>query len=257
MTGGIPRSLPESGRAEPRRERAAGGRMAPRQGRRSSISRRVVLEQERIGDREAVEHPDDVAVLQARGARRPCPDASGAAPIRSSTISYLVNVARSTLDVQKRPITAPPGFSSRTICLASAGTDALSRKSKQSQQRMPSTVPSPCRKRVARLGASSSVVPACACRSMSEMRSSMNSLHPRRSPRNSTLLPTTGPKSSRSGDVWFESAARNFGSALDATAGSAAPRAGAAGRTVSGSVGPLASPFQKIAEHGAQPDSGK
>ena len=91
--------------------------------------------------------------------------------------------------------------SMRTICAASACAAALSRKSKRSQHRMPSTLRvGLCENRVGierrrdrrRAGAAQ-------CRSRSATRSSMNSLQPSRSPKNPTLLPMTGPKSSRTG----------------------------------------------------------
>ena len=59
-----------------------------------------------------------------------------------------------------------------------------------------------------------SSVPAFVWRSMSPTRSSMNSLQPRRSPKNSTLVPMTGPKSMRTGDGCEVSAARNLGNAF-------------------------------------------
>src|SRR5688572_7848704 len=66
----------------------------------------------------------------------------------------------------------------------------------------------------------------------------MNSLQPRRSPRNATLLPMTGPRSmTTEGSGWFFSAERNFGKAFDGTMASA-PLVGA----MSAGSGPVRRP---------------
>ena len=89
-----------------------------------------------------------------------------------ATISYLVKGARSTEEeVQKNPITAPPGRSIRTICLARDWAAGLDRKSKKSQHSTPSTLPSAWRKRESIVAGRASSVPARACRSKSANRS--------------------------------------------------------------------------------------
>ena len=205
------------------------GRMRPSSLRSEQDFPGVVLQQERVGDDEPVEHPDDVAVLQgvlAAAARRR--DGRWRRDL-SSTISYFVNGARSARRGAEEPHDRAPGRSIRTTCRASACAAVLARKSKMSQHRTPSTLASPWRKRdFERRRQSRRACPSRACRSKSANRSSMNSLQPRRSPKNATLLPMTGPKSMSTGDVgWCASAPRNFGNAFDGTTGSSPRRAGA------------------------------
>ena len=93
-----------------------------------------------------------------------------------------------------------------------------------SQHRMPSTVPSACGKRFLRNAGSASSLPSFAWRSRSAKMSSTKILQPSCSPKKLTLLPTTGPRSSRTGDSRLVSDVRNLRSALVAKDGIARPR---------------------------------
>ena len=92
---------------------------------------------------------------------------------------------------------------------------------------------SPCEKRVGMPAARSPPLPR-SWRSTSARKSSMNSLHPSRSPQNATLEPITGPKSRSTGASRCAMVATNFGKAFEATTGSsrgagASPRPGCIG----------------------------
>src|SRR2546426_523445 len=104
----------------------------------------------------------------------------------------------------------------------------------RSQHRMPSTVPSACGNRVFRNSANASSFPSRTCRSRSAKMSSTKILHPSCSPKNATLLPTTGPRSSRTGNSRDVRHVRNFLRALVAKTGSATDAGWGAG--VSGSL---------------------
>src|ERR1700741_3141016 len=67
------------------------------------------------------------------------------------------------------------------------------------------------------------------CRSRSANRSSTMILHPSSSPKKLTLLPTTGPRSSRTGDSRDVRQVRNLCSALVAKTGSSAAGGAATG----------------------------
>ena len=88
-----------------------------------------------------------------------------------------------------------------------------SRKSKKFQHRMPSTLSASCFRRpsVPRRTASCRLR---RCRSRSANRSSMRILQPRRSPKNATFEPTTGPRSSRTGSFARRQAAEKFAERL-------------------------------------------
>ena len=109
---------------------------------------RVVLQQERFGHDQPVEHPDDVAVRRTRASGRRCRDGGWCRSVVSSTISYFVNGATAASGaVQKNPMTAPPGRSiarSAAPAPAAAGFVEVSRRS-------PSTG---CRRRWRRPGGS-------------------------------------------------------------------------------------------------------
>src|SRR2546425_3499484 len=89
-----------------------------------------------------------------------------------------------------------------------------------SQQRMPSTEPSACGKRVFRNPGNASSLASRTWRSRSAKMSSTKILQPSCSPKKLTLLPTTGPRSSSTGDSRDVSVVRNLRSALVAKTGS-------------------------------------
>ena len=161
----------------------------------------VALQQEGVGDDQPLEHLDDVAVERGRAWRRRCRRGAGAA---SSLVvdDFVLGESAATGSrrrCEKNPITEPPGRSIRMICRASACAAAFGRKSKTSQQRMPSTLPSAWRKRVSSVPGSSSSVPArdVAVEIGEEILDEQ--LAPELLAEERTLEPMTGPRSSSTG----------------------------------------------------------
>src|ERR1041385_1235502 len=92
-----------------------------------------------------------------------------------------------------------------------------------SQQRIPSTLASACGNRFDRNAGSSSSLASVTWRSMSLNTFSTRILHPSSSPKNVTLVPTTGPRSSSSGCGVAFRLERNLPSALVGWTGESPP----------------------------------
>src|SRR5262245_1927349 len=107
-----------------------------------------------------------------------------------------------------------------------------------SQHRMPSTAAAASEKRDFRKPGSTSDLSSRTCRSMSLKMSSTMILQPSCSPKKLTLLPTTGPRSRRTGDSRDVKHVRNLRSALVANTGSSAgvTTAGTSGSVLRGEM---------------------